>query len=126
MCGKMGKHAGKFLYEPANNTTTTRRSHMERDGNEAMFLLNTIYNSQVTNLNASEMAVLVCIAKNATAPGVSIPASRNKIVDQTRLAKTTVDRCLNQVIKRGYLIRVKPSDHIKPAEYLINVQKFNI
>lgn len=99
---------------------------MERDESEAMFLLNTIWTSQVTNLNASEIAVLTCIAKNATAPGVSIPASRNKIVDQTRLARTTVDRCLNQVIKRGYLDRVKPSDHIKPSEYLINVKKFNI
>lgn len=95
-------------------------------GSEAMFLINTIYNSQVNNLNASEVSVLVCIAKNATTPGVSIPASRNKIVDQTRLAKTTVDRCLSQVIKRGYLERVKPSDHIKPSEYLINVKKFNI
>ena len=99
---------------------------MERDGNEAMFLLNTIWESKVTNLNASEVSVLTCIAKNATAPGVSIPASRNKIVDQSRLAKTTVDRCLNQIIKRGYLERAKASDHIKPAEYLINVKKFNI
>jgi DNA-binding IclR family transcriptional regulator len=99
---------------------------MERDKSEAMFLLNTIWDSQVTNLNASEVSVLTCIAKNATVPGQSIPASRNKLVDQTRLAKTTVDRCLSQVIKRGYLSRAKPSDHIKPSEYLINVKKFII
>ncbi len=90
---------------------------------ESIRLMDLIYGCLEMDLCATEVSVLLNISRSAKEKGQPIPASRNRIAAQSRLASSTVDRCMNQLIKKRYLDRVEEHTPSKAAKYLINEKR---
>lgn len=90
---------------------------------ECIRLMEMIYGCLEMDLCATEVSVLLNISRFAVEKGQPIPASRNRIAAQSRLASSTVDRCLGQLIKKGYLLRAEDHTATKAAKYVINEKR---
>ncbi len=90
---------------------------------ESIRLMNLIWDCQELDLGPNEVAVLLNVARFASDPGVSIPAARNRIVTQSRLSPTTVDKCFQALFVKRYLERVKEHTATRAAEYMINEKR---
>lgn len=93
---------------------------------EALRLLNIIWKSQRMDINSVEISILTNIAYRATQKGVFIPAPRNSVSFETRLSTSCVDRHMNQLIKRGFMIKEKEHTPRESAEYSINEKELDI
>jgi len=90
---------------------------------ERIRLMTLVWDCLEMDLEHAEVAVLLNVARWATEVGKPIPAPRNRIANQSRLSPTRVDSAMRQLMKKGYLERVKEHTATKASEYILNEKR---
>ncbi|MES2356298.1 MAG: MarR family winged helix-turn-helix transcriptional regulator [Pseudomonadota bacterium] len=98
---------------------------MERDEGAIFDLSDAIWNTKM-QLTPTEVLILVNIASNCGGDMSRIPASLGGIIRQTQLAKSTVDRVMRQMYRKGVLERTVEYESHSPAHYHIHIDKLDI
>ena len=90
---------------------------------ESLRLMNLVWDCMEMDITGTEVSVLLNICRSATEYQVPISSARNRIAEQVKVAPSTVDRALNQLIKKRYLKRVEEHSATTAAKYLLNEKR---